>query len=232
MKKRIFGKGTLFFLLVIVLQIGGFVFLNMFLAPDADQTVTTFASVQTTGGQESDEWMRPERAVLLDVDERKNTIAYIDRNERLFIRNKKGRTLAMQSLTGVHTLKWMDNGKTVFYMRERGGRNEFGVYKVLEQKLMPLYDIQLREVDVLQVYNSSYTQSIQLLFRQRETYYIGYYDAVGGYRFTQLRYEPSDWWFDEKQDLLYLRDEDGIAREYANGRLAHAKQPTPPPIVK
>ncbi|MGZ4107079.1 MAG: hypothetical protein ACXVDE_05655, partial [Tumebacillaceae bacterium] len=125
-------------------------------------------------------------------------------------------------LVGVTYLQWLDNGVTLFYERDNYGQNEIGVFQVPEDKVVPLYDIQGNDISIKKVYKSSYSQSIHLMYEDGDQPYIGSYQEITGWQSAPLNgIKPQESWFDEKEDVLYIKDTDGTVWRFRNGDLLH-----------
>jgi hypothetical protein len=208
---------------VVVLQVAGLYVLEEYLTPaTAWGAFSKAASANVQAAQPK--LVAPEDTVLSDIDAHGNTLAYYDHHEQVVVKNRKDQVISLAQLAGVNFLQWMDNGVTLFYVRDNFGQNEMGVYKVLEDKVVPLYDIPGDNIKINKVYKSSYSQSIHLLYYDGEQPYIGSYEEITGWRSAPLNgIKPQESWFDEKEDVLYVKDTDGVVWRFQNGNLVQGQ---------
>jgi hypothetical protein len=212
-------KYLLLFLSVVVLQVTGFALLERYLTP----TTSAFTSVAVAKSSTpvEDVLLPPETALLFDIDARGKTLAYYDRHSQVVIENQKRQNLGVFDLEGAQHLQWMDGGKTLFYLRYQWGRYTFGVYKVAEKKLVPLYDMNGRSIKIQQLFKSSYSQSINFLYEQDGQLNLGFYESIFGFKsYSLYGIKPKKTWFDEKENILSIQDESGKVYHYQNGRPA------------
>jgi hypothetical protein len=220
-------KGILYLIAgVLALQFGGLIALEWYLSPTDAFSVVTTAQAQGTIKTEEREIEPPLDSVIYDIDARGRTIGYLDHHDQLVVKNKKNQTLAVVKMTGdVHYLTWMDHGKTLFYARAIYGKNEFGVVKVTENKLLPLFDLHVKNIEIEKSFKSTYTQSIHLIYKQNGQRYLGYYEAIFGFRSSPLPgQEPKEYRFDEKKDVLTLVYEGGKEILYSHGKPDGSRQ--------
>jgi hypothetical protein len=202
---------------VVVLQVAGLYAFEEYLTPATGAAATaTMASVSAP----QPNVQVPDDAVLADIDPHGNLLAYMDHHDQLVVKNRSDRVVGLSSLEGVTFLQWLDNGVTLFYERDNYGQNEIGVYNVHEDKVVPLYDIPGNDIKIDKVYKSSYSQSIHLLYNEGEQPRIGSYQEITGWRSSPLNgIKPQESWFDEKEDVLYIKDTDGVVWRFRNGDL-------------
>jgi len=222
---------TALFAGALTLQVGGFYLLDRYLdtgAVTVASNVVAEASVVSTKAVEESEpvdvKVEPPEVTddvqVYDIDADERFIAYADHRGQLIVKDGKQAVQALVPLENVVFLQWMDQGATVLYFRETYGMTEFGVLKVKEGKVVPLYDLPSRLVKIEQVYISPYSQSIHMLYRQDGQLYLGYYEAIYGYRSQPLNgIKIEDSWFDEKAEALFIREEDGTEWQFVSGRL-------------
>lgn len=222
---------TVLFAGVLTLQVGGFYLLDRFLdtgAVTASSHVVTATSVASTKAVEQPKQVEvqvepPEvtddvRVYDLDADER--LIAYANHRGQLIVKDGKQVVQALVPLEDVFFLQWMDQGATVLYVREQDDMTEFGVLQVHEEKVVPLYELPSQNLKIEDVYVSPYSQSIHMLYRLGGQLYLGYYEAVHGFRRQELDgITIEDTWLDEKAEALFIREEDGTEWQFVSGRL-------------
>ncbi|MGZ6550847.1 MAG: hypothetical protein ACXVDJ_11275 [Tumebacillaceae bacterium] len=204
---------------VVVLQVTGLWTLEEYLTPTgAAAAKATMASVSEVQPR----LQVPDDAVVADIDANGNTLAYVDHHEQLVVKNRSGRVIGLSQVVGVTYLQWLDNGVTLFYERDNYGQNEIGVFQVPEDKVVPLYDISGNDISIDKVYKSSYSQSIHLMYEDGDQSYIGSYQEITGWQSAPLNgIKPQESWFDEKEDVLYIKDTDGTVWRFRNGDLLH-----------
>ncbi|PWK15780.1 hypothetical protein [Tumebacillus permanentifrigoris] len=210
-------KYLILFTSVVALQLTGFVLLERYLTPTT--SAFTAVAVAKSSTPVEDVLTPPDTALLYDIDARGKTIAYYTRNAQVIIQNQKHQNLAVLDLEGAHYLQWMDQGKTLFYLRQQWGRYTFGVYKVAEKKLVPLYDMDGRQIQIEQLFKSTYSQSINFLYEQDGQLNLGFYESIFGFKsYSLYGVKPKKTWFDEKENILSIQDESGKVYHYQNGR--------------
>lgn len=208
---------------VVVLQVVGLYTLEQYLTP-ATAASAFSERASATGQPAQPPLVTPEDATLSDIDANGNTIAYYDHHEQVVVKNRQDEVVALVPLQGVQFLQWLDNGVTLFYVRDNYGQNEMGVLKVQENQVVPLYDIPGADVKIDNVFKSSYSQSIHLLYFNGEQLYIGSYEQITGWQSEPLYgIKPQKSWFDEKEDVMYVQDTDGAVWRFQNGNLTHSK---------
>ena len=225
-----YQKYLLAFALIVVLQLGGFYALERYLTPNAVNFATPATAVAagpaTVAAPVQDALTPPPNVVLFDIEPKGKRIAIYDKFSQVVVRDHKG-TLSVAHLPGVHFLQWMDAGKTLFYMRNIYGKNEMGVFQVAENKVVPLHDIFERDIEVDQMFKSSYSQSINFIYKQGSEYRVGFYEAIFGFRSVSLQGKPANASFDEKEDVLTLETSKGKTLQYRHGTfLGEEKRPS------
>lgn len=210
-------KYMLIFTSVVALQMSGFYLLERYLTPTT--TAFTAVAVAKSSTPVADKLEPPETAILFDIDARGKTLAYYTHHSQIIIQNQKHQDLAVFDLPGVQHLQWMDQGKTLFYLSDHYGRYTFGVCKVAEKKLVPLYDMNGRNIEIQELFKSQYAQSINFLYTQNGTLNLGFYESIFGFKSQSLAgIKPKKTWFDEKQNILSIQDQSGQVYHYQNGR--------------
>lgn len=192
--------------LIVTLQWSGFYLMDLYLTPTGD-SLSTVASASSQALEK--QVQPPEDALLYDIDRKGKRIAYYER-EQLVIKDRKDQIVSITELKGVHFIQWLDNGDTVFYVRNIDGKNEIGVYKVPASKTVPLYDIASTRVSIEKVYYSSYVQMMFVLYQQDKQLRVASYEAIFGWKSRPLTgIIPQDSWLDEKTAVLSIKDQHG-----------------------
>ncbi len=225
---------TILFVGALTLQVGGFYLLDRFLGGGAVTTSTSIVSsvLPTSTAVAAQDEQKPdvqppdesEGVRVYDIDPSGKMIVLVDRRDQVVVKDGKGAVQALYQLENVHDLHWMDEGSTVLYFRTKYGMTEFGVVKVNQEKVLPLYDLPSRDVQIEQVFVSPYSQSINFLYKQDDQLFVGYYEAIFGFRNRQLRnVTPKTTSFDAKKETLSIIEEDGTEWEFTSGRLKQVK---------
>ncbi|KEO82713.1 hypothetical protein [Tumebacillus flagellatus] len=218
-------KYLMLFASVVVLQMTGFYALEQYLTPSGETSSFSAVAVAKVSVPIEEHLQPPDTALLYDIDAKGKTMAYYTHQSQVVITNQKKQTLGLFDLEGAQYLQWMDNGKTLFYFVHHWGKYTFGVYKVAEQELVPLYDMESgNRVSIEQLFKSQYAQSIYFLYTEDGQKRLGFYESMFGFKSIGLNgFEPKKTWFDEKENILSIQDEVGVVHRYQNGREMPAK---------
>ncbi|GAX89189.1 hypothetical protein [Effusibacillus lacus] len=229
MKVNITKKWAIAISSLITLQLSVFYTIELYLTPSH---VDTFSTVATASAQEK-KIQPPDGDVLYDIDKKGYTIAIYDGQKWVEIRNRDDKVLAEAELPGLHYLKWLDNGSTLFYIRKVQSRNEIGVYKVPQKKVIPLHVLPSGNVKIEKVYYASYSQIIYTIYRQDNQLYVASYESILGWKARSLAgIGLKDSWLDEKEGLLYIKDQQERIRKFTNGKFEGEKEDPAPPRVE
>ncbi|MBL0387082.1 hypothetical protein JJB07_10510 [Tumebacillus sp. ITR2] len=212
-------KYLLLFTSVVLLQLTGFYVLEDYLSPQTESENFSAIAVAKTSTPIEEHLQPPDTALLYDIDSKGKTMAVFNNHSQVVITNQKHQTLGVFDLEGTKYLQWMDQGKTLFYLADHWGKYTFGVYKVAEKTLVPLYDLTSGyDIRIEQLFKSSYSQSINFLYTQDGQLTLGFYESIFGFKsYTLYGIEPEKTTFDEKQNILTIQDKSGEVYHFQNG---------------